>query len=251
MPILSTLGAGSAKSFGLTRRVSAGPDAFYNAGTFRLKMPFNNTTGIADLSSNAISFTNNNCSISGSQSKYYGQALYVPNTNTVNGSEINRIYASASSVWGSILNSSTTFYTSAWVYLTAIPNSPRAGYFWGSDVAGVVNGFYTYVNNDGTVGMGWQDYVNSSANAISANAWTHILYSFNATGKVHKLYINGINVATVNNQSIFYNGSQDKFHVGIRDGNQNVSQPGFYIQDLVIKTGTSVESNFTPPGSLV
>lgn len=241
-------GVASSASSAVTPAV---PSIYTTEGaTFRLKMPFNNSSGISDLSSNAYSFTNNNCSISSSQSKFYGQSLSVPNTGGVSSSQINRIYGSAPNIWQPILNSTTTFYTSAWVYITGTPDT-WGTYLWGADVGGTPNGAFLAFNPNRSISVGWQDNVNSAANAVSLNTWTHVLWSFKASGKVHKLYINGNAVATVNNQNIFYANSQDKFHVGIRDNNINVSQVGFFIQDLVIMTGASIDNNFTVPGALV
>ena len=241
---------GTHSSHGMTSRM-APPTLTYSGGTYLLKMPFTSSSGYGDQSSNNFSFTaEGSVSITGG-GKWGTGTLYVPNNGSTSSGQMNRLYRSAT-FWNNILaggNSPTTsFYTSAWVYPLATVSSFQT-YFYGADVGGTPNGcFMAYYPNQ-AAGVGWQDYIQSNNNEVPINTWTHLLWSFRHTDKQHNFYVNGVRKAQ-RNQQVYYAGSQDKFHIGIRDNNINVSQVGFYLQDLVIKTGVTVDDEFTVPAAL-
>jgi hypothetical protein len=241
---------GTASSHGMTSRM-APPTLDYTGGTFLLKMPFTNSSGFSDQSSNSFSFTQEgSVSISGG-GKWGTGALYIPNNGSTSSGSMNRLYRS-STFWNNILsggNSPTTsFYTSAWVYPTQTVSSFQT-YFYGADEAGVPNGCYMAYYPNQQAGVGWQDYVSSNTNDVPINTWTHLLWSFRHTDKQHNFYVNGVRKAQVT-QRIYYAGSQTRFHIGIRDSNINVTQVTFYMNDLVIKTGVTVDNEFTAPAAL-
>jgi len=161
------------------------------------------------------------------QKKFYDSSAYFDGTDD---------YLSLS---GGLPSGTSNFTLEAWIYLDNLSN---ARMICGSDGT---SGVEFYVSSSGQLTIdhaGTTNIASSSANKISAGAWSHVAVTRNSN--TFTLYVDGINVASGSN-SINISGNTS---LGKHRSNGAQYFVG-YMQDVRFYSTVKYTSNFNPPRS--
>lgn len=245
MGLLSTIGAASARSFGLTRLSAAIKDAYFNLTT--LLLPGNGTNGaqnntFLDSSSNNFTITRNGNTTQGTFTPFSQTGW----SNFFNGdggttANTNQFYFADNAA---LELGSSDFCIESWVYLTATPTTT-----------------VRICDKDATSNTSYLFYINASSNpafnfstngsavttltstgTVSRNAWNHV--AITRSGSTFTFWINGVSSGTSTNAVTLFNGT-----AVLRIGNAGSNDRAFpgYISNFRLVTGSAVyTTGFTP-----
>ena len=224
MGLLSTIGAASGRSFGLTRVAAAIKDAYFNLTT--LLLPGNGTNGaqnntFLDSSTNNFTITRNGNTTQGTFSPFSQTGW----GNYFDGSS----YLTAPS--NTAFGFGTGDYTvEGWVYSTtrSVANTFFAN---GSDTCNL------YIKaTTGIIGF-YTGSVNDSTTALPLNQWNHIAVSRSGTSL--QVYLNGTSILTLTNST---NYATTSFLIGRNNGTEYMNG---YISNLRVLKGTALYTGST------
>jgi hypothetical protein len=213
-----------------------------------------------DNSSNAYSITTyGNTAI-----KPVGKYNYNAYTDSTNGGSI---YFDGSGDYLSIPSSNTKIITTnnddftieAWVYPTSFTAALQTiisqwgqagltqdGFILSTDTSGVLSWYYGPFNTSSQL-------MSSTPSTLKLNAWSHVAIVRSSTPTTnHTMYINGIQVQSVNNSDTTGTFAMAT-HIGYYGNGQGASSTSWwngYISDVKFVKGTALyTSDFTPPTS--
>lgn len=233
MPLVTTLGAASARGFGLFSS-SILLDPYFNYNT--LLLPGNGTNGaqnntFLDSSTNNFTITRNGNTTQGTFTPYGSNwSAYFPDNGANNSAYI------TASISGAL---ATTLQGSAqtremWLCRTN-SSSSNIGLFRlsGSDVGTLyfVSGNLIVYNGSAIISV-------SAATYVPIGVWTHIAVTL--SGGVVTLWINGISVGTASGQS--FSGSTGTLQLGGANDMQSVG----YMSNVRVSNTARYSSTFTP-----
>ncbi len=241
MGLLSTIGAASARSFGLTRLSAAIKDAYFNLTT--LLLPGNGTNGaqnntFLDSSSNNFTITRNGNTTQGTFSPFSQTGW----SNYFNGSN--------ATLQTTALNISTgNFTVEAWVNLNAMPTSdswPASYQNWivvvGVGTASLADGWQLRLGTTQIAfGTNSDTTAVTGAHGISIGNWYHIAAV--RSGNVYTLYVNGVQVASAT-YTANAPGTGAFTWIGSETGQS--SYVNGYISNVRVTSGALYSGTFTP-----
>jgi len=218
-----------------------GPDrAWYD--NLVLAMPFNEATGLRDVSSRnrnpGYGGTTNNVSISSTISKYYGSSAYFDGTGD---------YIEIAGIGSDFYFGSENFTIEGWINPSSV----------GSNYQTIFTGGYPFqiYSRNGNIESYFNDsddtstYIISNllgpSNSVSANVWTH--FSVVRNGSTFRCYVNGTSTSSKTSSSSLALSAKNPTIGGVPYPSPQYYFNG-YIQDLRIYKGIAkYTANFTPP----
>ena len=241
MGLLSTIGAASARSFGLTRLSAAIKDAYFNLTT--LLLPGNGTNGaqnntFLDSSSNNFTITRNGNTT---------QGTFTPFSQTGWGN----YFATGSLQAGSnaaLAPGSGNFTIECWVY--PVGNTSYMGIYQNyTDGLSRSTALRISINTTDNTSLIVQTQasaiITTATGAMTANAWNHIALVRNGSGSNNLvLYVNGVSKGTATNTTNFSDGYAQ---IGNTVYNAVNYYWNGYISNFRLTTGAALYTgSFTP-----
>jgi hypothetical protein len=254
MPLLETIGSGSARSYGLNSSVfGLAGDPF--AANLQLALPLGGSYGTSDYSAtirksgaNKTMTTVRGAGTNVNQSKFYESSYYAGQFN-----DRNTITTPNTS---SLHLGTQDFCIEMWFYFTSVSVGYQALASHGGDTGDQQNGWIIIMenNNSGpmllaTNGSGWPIAVVSSTTP-TANSWNHLAVT--RSGSTFRIFLNGVQTGTQTTSTAIASPSSREFRLGnylwFPGGERGMNG---YIQDFRMYVGVAkYTSNFTPPSAI-
>ena len=191
------------------------------------------SAAITDATTKTIVETVGDVKISTAVSKFGGSSMSFDGTGDVLIAPSNRVYAFGTG----------NFTIEAWIYRTDTGVQRAIVDTRGGNAVGAL--LYITVNNKLNIFDSTSVWI-TSTNTVPANQWVHVVAA--RSNAVTKLFINGIEEASVADSRTYTNGAGG-LYIGRQFGSTSNDFLG-YMQDVRVTTGTArYTANFTPPTS--